>query len=88
MTITNDNFFRRMGTNYSDLDTCFPIKEEAYDQMIGVYREVYREDYDMPISRFIDPDGNYYYRFFGTKNDYLEFKNHFWDHEWPKYFYD
>jgi hypothetical protein len=69
------------------LDRCFFIKKEAYDAMMRVYRSTYREDYDPPIARFRNTKGREYFRFFGNKDEYLEFKSHFFQDEWPEYFY-
>ena len=69
------------------LDKCFFIKKEAYYRMMGVYRQTYRKDFDIPIARFTNNNGREYFRFVGTKDEYLEFKTHFWDYEWPNCFY-
>jgi hypothetical protein len=55
--------------------------------MIGVYRQTYREDFDPPLGQFIGKSGKNYYRFFGNEDEYLEFKKHFWEPDWDKYFY-
>jgi hypothetical protein len=55
--------------------------------MMGVYRQTYKEDFAPPLAQFIGKSGKNYYRFFGNEDEYLEFKSHFWQPEWDKYFY-